>query len=121
MSWLVIFLSGGLGSLARHGISLLIPFGPGAFPWGIFTVNAIGSLLIGVAYGIAGRFNPPEIFLPLVATGFLGGFTTFSSFSWQSLMLIQQGRWFYAGLYVLGSPAAGVICALLGWLAVRRI
>lgn len=121
MAWLCVFFFGGLGSLARHGIGLLLPFGPGAFPTGIFLVNALGSLLIGAAYGFAGRFNPPELFLLAATTGFLGGFTTFSTFSWQGLLLIQQGRWTYAFLYAVGSPAMGILCAMLGWLALRRV
>ncbi len=117
----MIFLSGGLGAAARHGISLLLPFSPWSFPWAIFLVNGLGSLLIGAAYAYAGRFSLSELSLLMITTGFLGGFTTFSSFSWQSLLLLQQGRWFYAAAYILGSPALGIFCAFFGWWALRRI
>lgn len=121
MTWLLIFLFGGLGALARYGAGLLLPFGPGMFPWAMFLVNAIGSLLIGAAYGYGARLPFSELTLLTVTAGFLGGFTTFSTFSWQSLLLLQQGRWLYALAYIVGSPVAGIVCALIGWLALRRV
>jgi CrcB protein len=76
--------------------------------------------LIGGAYAYAARANLDELVLVAITAGFLGGFTTFSSFSWQSLQLLQQGRWLYAAAYIAGSPLLGIACAGIGWLSVRR-
>lgn len=122
MSWLLVFVFGGLGALARHGISLWIPFGPGAFPVAIFLTNILGSLLIGSAYGFAqSRVIASEATLLAVTTGFLGGFTTFSTFSWQSLVLFQQGRWLMLSSYVVGTPVLGVLATALGFILARKI
>lgn len=116
-----MFLFGGLGAIARYGLSLWIPFGPGTFPVAIFLTNILGSLLIGAAYGFAQeRIISSEAMLLALTSGFLGGFTTFSTFSWQSLALVQQGRWLMTLCYVIGTPTLGILSAAFGFLAVKK-
>jgi CrcB protein len=85
-----------------------------AFPWGTFAVNGLGSLLIGVVLGYltAVEAGPgPRLFL---VVGLLGGFTTFSTFSYEVVTLLQIGEWTRAGLYAIGSVILGVAAVLIG-------
>ena len=119
---LAVALGGAAGSLARYGMVLLLDNHsfPYSFPWGIFLSNIIGSFLIGVALVlIVEKALVPDIWRPLVMTGFLGGFTTFSTFSLQALWLLQSGRLLAAGAYMLGSLLLGVVGAFLGILLTR--
>jgi fluoride exporter len=110
MSWLAVAIGGALGSVTRYGVALLLPTAPGKFPWATFCVNLLGSFLIGVAYVVIvqKQILSPEIRL-WIMTGFLGGFTTFSSFSLETMQLWQQGELTLALLYIIGS----MICCLL--------
>lgn len=85
-----------------------------AFPWGTLVVNALGSLLIGVVWGWLEVARPGGATRLFLVTGLLGGFTTFSTFSYDTLLLLQQGYRVRAVVYALGSMGTGVICAALG-------
>ncbi len=116
-SYLLVFLGAGIGGSLRHGINLSCAryCGP-EFPWGTLIINILGSLLMGIA---AGYFvhrsgenwaQPARLFL---TTGILGGFTTFSAFSLDAVVLWERGAAGAAAFYVLGS----VIFALAGLVA----
>jgi len=99
----VVFLGGGLGTVARYGLSGAVHrVVNGQFPYGTMTVNVLGCLVIGFLMSFfADRFviNPSlRLFLTL---GFLGGFTTYSSFSYETLQLFQDGEDFYACVNIL--------------------
>lgn len=79
------------------------------FPWGTFTVNVVGSFVLGA---ITGRLSPQAQLL--VGAGFCGGLTTYSTFSYETLRLAEEGSGWYAVLNVVGSLAAGVAAAVLG-------
>lgn len=122
MQFLIVFLGGGLGAVLRHGVNLLalrVP-GAGAFPWSTLCVNVVGSLLMGAltAYFVrhGGGSMDARLFL---ATGVLGGFTTFSAFSLDVVLLVQRGEPGLALLYALASVCLSV-AALLAGLAVMR-
>lgn len=86
-----------------------------AFPWGTFAVNIVGSLLIGIFFGLAERGNlisaSANVFL---ITGFCGGFTTFSSMADDMFLLLQQRHWAYFGLYAGLSFALGLALVWFG-------
>ena len=86
-----IGLCGALGAMLRYGVALWIP--PGRIPWGTLAVNVVGSFLLGllVALSLEGHLVPRAWRLPLT-TGFLGAFTTFSTFSVETVRLLQQGE-----------------------------
>jgi fluoride exporter len=117
MSAFWIFLGGGLGSLARWGLSgwVATQFGQ-TFPWGTFLVNVSGSFLIGIIAAVTGAeglwllADGPLQFLIL---GVFGGYTTFSSFSIQTLSLAQAGQWMKAAANVVLSL---VLCLAGVWL-----
>ena len=113
----VIFLGGGLGSLARWGVATLAAgrFGE-TFPWGTLIINVTGSFLIGAfatLTGPEGRFLARDSFRQFFMIGICGGYTTFSSFSLQTLALADSGQWFRAGANVVLSV---VLCLIGVWL-----
>ena len=114
---LLIAAGGAVGSIARWGLAGVIQRGSGsAFPWGTFAINAIGSLAIGVLGELAlERSLVPMGARLFLITGVLGGFTTFSAFSYETLGLLHDGRWLPAALYAFGSLAVGVVAAFGGY------
>ena len=110
---LLVFVGGGLGATARFLVTTIMAGKLGNFPLGTLTANFFGSLLMGLVVGIlAGRHESIRLF---VAVGFLGGFTTFSSFSAETLALIQNGQIFSATVNVIVSVIAGLIACAVGF------
>jgi CrcB protein len=112
-----VALGGALGSMARFWMANAVAAVAGpAFPWGTLGINIIGSFVIGLFYaltGPGGRFDVSSDMRIFVMIGLCGGFTTFSSFSLQTLLLLQDGHTLRAGAYMLGSVA---LCLLFVWL-----
>ena len=111
-----IFLGGGTGSILRYCMQValherIIPY---SFPWATFTVNILGSFLIGLFYTLSARFNLSTEVRMLLTTGLCGGFTTFSTFSNDGLIMIKQGFYSLFILYTLLSIVMGVIAAFVG-------
>lgn len=112
---LAIFVGAGLGGLARYGVSGWVQATGGAgFPWGTLLVNVTGSLLLGFVYAfLEGTAAAPE-WRAFLGIGFLGGYTTFSTFSYETLRLVQDGQWERALLYAAGSVLLSLAGAVLG-------
>lgn len=87
---------------------------PAAFPYGTFGVNIIGCLLIGVVFAVAERNNLPQEWRLFLATGVLGGFTTFSSFSYETVILLRDGQHFPAAAYIFASIVVGLLATFIG-------
>lgn len=119
-SALLIFLGGGLGALSRWGLSVAVTglaekTSLHRFPWGILACNLLGCLLIGALFGgIAGRNHPSWVF-PFLVTGFLGGFTTFSTFGADTRQLLIEGFQGAAIANVLISTVFGLAMVFLGF------
>ena len=112
-----IFIGGGLGSIARWGLSGLIAnaFGQ-TFPWGTLIVNVSGSFVIGLFATLTepgGRWMASGTFRNFFMLGICGGYTTFSSFSYQTLTLAEDGEWFKA---TANSVLSLVLCLAGVWL-----
>ena len=120
MNTLLVFLGAGLGGVLRHGVNLAaLRLGSG-FPWGTLGINVVGSVLMGVVTGwLALRGGSPQARL-FVATGILGGFTTFSTFSLETVVLMERGEWLAALAYVLVSVLAGIGGLALALLVMRQ-
>ena len=119
IAYLWVAIGGALGSVARFWVGGIVSdkFG-NAFPWGTLVINVGGSFIIGLVGAVAspeGRMNPQSrVFATqFIMVGICGGYTTFSSFSWQTLQLIQGRQWLYAGGNVLLSV---VLCMIAVWL-----
>lgn len=107
----LVMLGGAIGTGLRFVISVMMRSFSG-FPWATFTVNAIGSFAFGVIAVAAGdRLGPTALFL---LSGVLGGFTTFSSFSWELWALLERGSVGMAAVYAASSLVIGVTAAFLG-------
>lgn len=111
--WLAVALGGAIGSMGRAGISVWLP-SVGAFPLPTFAVNLLGSLAIGLLWATLTRVDASAMWSAFVITGVLGGFTTFSSFSLETLLLFEQGAWQTALLYLALSLMTCVFGAGLG-------
>jgi CrcB protein len=116
-------LGGAFGSGARYlaGHAALAAWGPG-FPWGTLAVNLVGGLLMGLLAGSLARAGQGvEQWRLLVGVGMLGGFTTFSAFSLDTIVLIERGDWGLALGYVLASVIGSVVALAIGLSAARAV
>lgn len=125
IAYIWVALGGALGSVARFAcvewVQTRLPF---AFPWGTLLVNVLGSFVIGVlaAFGEAHvRWQIPLLTRQFLMIGVLGGFTTFSSFSLQTLMLARAGAWLTAGINVAASVLLCIFAAWLGFALVSAL
>ena len=120
---IAIALGGALGSLARHGIAIWFDTVLGHdFPYGIFIANIVGSALMGICFVLLiEKSLLTEFWRSLLMVGFLGAFTTFSTYSVQSLSLLLEGRLVAAGTYILGTVVISLIGAYLGMLTARTL
>jgi CrcB protein len=106
----VVGLGGAAGALARWAISLGIPWHPPAIPWATLAANLVGCLAIGALLTLWTEGSPPAWWVrPLVAVGFVGGFTTFSAFAVEGVRLAESGAPSVAALYMVGSVAVGLL------------
>ena len=123
MKFILLVGAGGfVGSVARYLLSdavqskLLT-----SFPFGTMTVNLLGCFIIGIIYALSETANLAPEYRVLIATGFCGGFTTFSSFSFESLTLLQDNQYLYAVLYAGFSLVLGLLAAFLGVILIRYL
>lgn len=113
---LIAIVAGGiLGSLARYWVSRVIHVAPESFPWPTFTVNVSGAFALGLLLTLVIEIWPPSRYVrPFLAIGFLGAYTTFSTFMVESDLLVKDGAADIALLYVLASLVVGFVAVYLG-------
>lgn len=119
---LLVGLGGALGAMARYGFAIVISrFWQSPFPLAILLINIIGAVAMGITMGLLTRFMPAwhEEARLFLAVGILGGFTTFSSFSLDTVVLLERGQWAQALLYVGLSVVVCVAGLYLGLLMTR--
>jgi CrcB protein len=118
----VVALGGAAGALARWGVGLGLPHTAGTWPWATVTVNLTGCLAIGVLLAVLMARAPGHSWLrPFLATGVLGGYTTFSAFAVDAVQLADAGRWPVAVGYLLVSVVGGLAAVVLGLRVGRRV
>ena len=112
---LMIGIGGFIGTIFRYIISIGIQNKfLSVYPFGTFTVNIIGCFLIGIVYALSDRGNIPVEWRLFIATGILGGFTTFSSFSSETVSLLRDSQYSFAFLYVFGTVFIGILATFAG-------
>ncbi|HZR15410.1 MAG TPA: fluoride efflux transporter CrcB [Acidimicrobiia bacterium] len=117
-----VALGGALGAPARYGVAQVIHVAKGTFPWATFWTNISGSFVLGlVLVLIVERFPPTRYVRAFVAVGFLGAYTTFSTFSVEIDVLAKDGHGGIAAAYAFGSLAAGLVVVWLGMVAGRLL
>ncbi|GLY67212.1 fluoride efflux transporter FluC [Amycolatopsis taiwanensis] len=110
-----IAFGGGLGALARFGLTLLLPVLPGQFPWATFFANVLGCLLIGVLMVlITERWTVHRLVRPFLGVGVLGGFTTFSTYAVEIRGLLQPGTVGLAFAYLAGTFLCAMLAVITG-------
>ena len=119
-TFLLIGLGGALGSMARYGTGLLLGNLTGLFPLGTFTVNALGSMILGILYFLLENTIISNSMFSILAIGFCGGFTTFSAFSLEAFSLWKEKHVVEAFLYMLSSFLIGPAMIALGY-AIGRL
>ena len=121
MGYLIVFAGAGLGGALRHGVNLATERLSVSFPYGTLFVNVVGSLLMGLLAGyFAARTGIPQHVRLFLTTGLLGGFTTFSAFSLDAVLLIERHAYWSAAAYMLGSVVLSLL-ALFAGLTLFRI
>lgn len=122
-AFFLVFVGGGLGAVSRYGSGLLVGRMAGhGFPWGTLFVNVAGSLVMGLVIGWLARRSAGDLDLRLLlATGFLGGFTTFSAFSLDAVTLYERGEPTAAMIYVLASVMVSILALFAGLWLVRQL
>lgn len=115
MLYLYLAAGGVIGTLARYGLGKWIAGWAGdAFPWHTFAINLAGSLVLGFAARAFESLSTSPEMRGLVAVGLCGAFTTFSTYSLETVELLQRGAWGRAAAYALGSVAVGLLAVWAG-------
>lgn len=117
-----VALGGAIGASLRYltNVGVMRLIGPG-FPWGTMVANVVGSFAMGLIVVILAHTNGGDRFGPLLMTGLLGGFTTFSAFSLDTITLVERGAILPAAAYVLASVVISLIALAAGLLVARGI
>jgi CrcB protein len=116
MSWLLIGLGGFAGAISRYAVDTAVTARVGGtFPWGTFLINISGSFLLGVLFAVIAEraLLPQEVRGPLLI-GFIGAYTTFSTYMLETWRLVEAGSVGTALVYVLGSVGVGLVAVVLG-------
>lgn len=113
-NWIYVFLGGGLGSLFRYGIGIYFSSVNTDFPFGTFISNFLACLILGILIGVQLKDNLQTNYSLLFITGFCGGFSTFSTFSSESLKLFQNQQFALGLFYIGGSILLGLLAVYIG-------
>ncbi|MFD0837484.1 fluoride efflux transporter CrcB [Mariniflexile aquimaris] len=120
--FLLVFIGGGFGSALRYIIGKYLNDVENGIPYGTFTVNVLGSLLIGLILGLAMKSTAiTQNQLLLLASGFCGGFTTFSTFAYENHLFLKSGDFTSFALYTIASFVLGFLAVFFGMYLARII
>ena len=120
--FLLVFIGGGIGSVLRFLIGKLLNSTQTGIPYGTFTANILGSLLIGFILGLASKNEAlTQNHTLILATGFCGGFTTFSTFAYENHVFLRSGDFTSFALYTIASFILGFLAVFLGIYLIKFI
>ena len=114
--FLLVALGGALGSVARYSVGMIVAGRMGSrFPWGTFVINITACVIIGFSMTWLGkRTGTSAAWRYLIPIGFVGGYSTFSTYEWETLSALRSGAYLIAAAYALGSLAAGLAATWCG-------
>ncbi|WP_298903729.1 fluoride efflux transporter CrcB [uncultured Psychroserpens sp.] len=117
---LLVFIGGGFGSVLRYLIGKFLNDSENGIPYGTFAANILGSLLIGIILGLAAKNDALSSNQTLfLATGFCGGFTTFSTFAYENHLMLKSGDFTSFAIYTIASFAIGFLAVFFGMYLVK--
>ncbi len=119
---ILLFIGAGsfIGGILRYLLSQLIQAKTsGSFPWGTMAVNILGCFLIGLVFALANKGDLSNEWKLFLATGILGGFTTFSAFSNETVIMLRNAQYLAAGGYVSGSVLIGLVATFAGYALIK--
>jgi len=118
----LVALGGGIGAVGRYFTGkVLFALAGGAFPWGTLVVNVLGGLAMGILTEVLALRGGSETLRLFMAVGVLGGFTTFSSYSLELVLMLEKGQFSTAVLYAAGSVIASVLALICGLWLMRTV
>jgi fluoride exporter len=113
---------GSIGAVARYAISLALPTETGRFPWGTFLINITGSFILGfLLIVLIEQFPMGRLARPVIGTGLIGAYTTFSTFMVESVLLVRAGDPAIAAIYLVASLVLGLLAVFVGMLGARVV
>jgi len=113
---LLVFIGGGVGSALRYLVGKFLKMPASGFPWSTFSVNVLGSLIIGILMGVTLKNSAlSENQSLLLITGLCGGFTTFSAFAYENQVFLKEGDFINFFIYTLGSIGIGLAAVFFGF------
>ena len=116
----LVFIGGGIGSVLRYGIGKWLNSSTTGIPYGTFAANILGSLIIGLILGFAAKNESlSQSQIVFLATGFCGGFTTFSTFAYENHVFLKSGDFTSFAIYTIGSFIVGFLAVFLGLFLVK--
>lgn len=117
---LALACGGALGAICRYALSRALPTQTGRFPWGTFLINVSGSAVLGfILIVLIERFPRGRLARPVIGTGFIGAYTTFSTFMVEAILLVRDGHPVVAIAYVAASLIAGLVAVWIGMTGAR--
>ena len=119
MKALLVGLGGAAGAMSRYGIGVWV--GTRSFPWATLGINLVGSFLLGLIITTGIERDWSSTTTTPITVGVIGGFTTFSTFSWEAYSLLRDERAGAAAIYLAASVGGGVLAAALGYLTARAV
>ncbi len=121
MNTLWVGLGGALGSIARYHVGRIAQARAPSFPWGTLAVNLIGCLVISILLQLVIRGRLQEEMRIALGVGLIGGFTTYSSFNFETIALVQSGQWARAIAYVAATVLGCGVLGVIGWYVGRAL
>lgn len=119
--YLIVFVGAGIGGAMRHGVNVAFRVIGSGFPYETLTVNVVGSLVMGLMAGLfALKFDPGQSWRLFLTTGIMGGFTTFSAFSLDAVVLYERGALGPMAVYVIASVVLSITGLFAGLFIVRQ-
>lgn len=121
MTAVLVLVGSAAGALLRYLTALLVTRGGSTFPWATLGVNVVGSLVLGGTAAAASAGSVPAWVLVLVGTGLCGGLTTFSTFGYETVRLVEERMHLAAAVSVLAGLGLGLVAVVAGWSAVAML
>ena len=119
---LAVGIGGIFGAVARYAVSLAVPTSRGGFPWSTFAINVTGSAVLGLLLVLlVDRFPRTGLTRPVVGTGIIGAYTTFSTFEVDAVTLVRAGRPATAAVYLVATVVAGLVACWIGMNGTRGV